>query len=117
MPEVVETDGNGAAALIEGRVQIYAQARDRGSFDRICGAGRQRGQTLLRLRQRAGEELAFAPVQLQRKGELVPALPRVFRQQGRTGGQIGERRGVGGSGLGAPAREQVELGQLLSLVL
>ena len=75
MPEVVETDGNGAAALIECRVQIHAQARDRGSFHRICGAGRQRRQALLRLRQRAGEELAFGPVQLQRKGELVPALP------------------------------------------
>ena len=68
MPEVVETDGNGAAALIEGRVQIHAQARDRGSLHRICGAGRQRCQALLRVRQRAGQELAFGPVQLQREG-------------------------------------------------
>ncbi len=88
MPQVVETDGNGAAALIEGRVQIYAQARDRGSLDRICGAGRQRRQALLRFRQRDSKELAFGPLQFQRKGELVPVLPRVFRQQGRTGGEI-----------------------------
>ena len=55
-------------------------------------------------------------MQLQREGELVPALPRVFRQQRRAGDEIGERRGVGGRGLGALAREQVELGQLLTLV-
>ena len=41
---------------------------------------------------------------------------RVLRQQRRTGGEIGERRGVGGRGLGALARDQVELGQLLALV-
>ena len=116
MPEVVETDGDRAAALIEGRVQIHAQARDGRSFDRICGAGRQRCQALLRVRQRAGQELAFGPVQLQREGELVPALPAIFRQQRRTGGEIGERRGVGGRGLGALARDQIELGQLLALV-
>jgi hypothetical protein len=35
MPQVIETDGNGAAALIEGRVQIDAQTRDSGSFHGI----------------------------------------------------------------------------------
>ena len=39
MPEVVETDGDRAAALIEGRVQIHAQARDGRSFDRIVRRG------------------------------------------------------------------------------
>src|ERR1700738_4413837 len=38
MSEVIEPDGNGAAALIESRVQIYPQASDRSSFYRICGA-------------------------------------------------------------------------------
>ncbi len=116
MSEVIEPDGNGAAALIEGHVQINAQARDRGAFHGICGAGRQRRQALLRFRQRAGEELALGPVELQREAELVTALPRILRQQGRTRGEIGERRGIGGRGLGALAREQVELGQLLALV-
>jgi hypothetical protein len=55
-------------------------------------------------------------VQLQREDKLVPAFPRVF-QHGLTGGEIGERRGVSGGGLGAATREQVELGQLLTLVL
>ena len=68
-------------------------------------------------RQRASEKLAFGPVQLQREGEFVPALPRVLRQQGRTGSEIGEGGSVGGGGLGAATREQVELGQLLTLVL
>ena len=116
MPEVVETDVDRAVALIEGRVQIHAQACDGRSLDRICGASRKRCQALLRCRQRAGQELAFGPVQLQREGELVPALPAVVRQQRRTGGEIVERRGVGRGGLGALARDQVELGQLLALV-
>ena len=77
---------------------------------------RQRRQALLRVRQLAGQELAFGPVQLQREGELVPALPAVLRQQRRTGDEIGERRGVGRRGLGALARDQVELGQLLAFV-
>src|SRR6266403_825380 len=55
VPEVIETDGNGAAALIEGHVQIRAQARDRRSFHRICGTVWQRRQPLLRLHQRAGQ--------------------------------------------------------------
>ena len=40
MPEIIEADGNGAAALIEDRVQIDTQARDRRAFHRLCGAGR-----------------------------------------------------------------------------
>ena len=38
MPQIVETDRDGAVALIESRVQIHAQARDRRPLDRVCGA-------------------------------------------------------------------------------
>ena len=38
MSEVVETDSNRAAALIEGRADIHVQARDDGLFDRCRGA-------------------------------------------------------------------------------
>ena len=75
MPQVVQTHGNGTAALIEGRVQINAQARDGSPLHGIGGAGRQRRQALLRGDQIAGEELAFAPVQLQREGQFAPVLP------------------------------------------
>ena len=81
MPQVVETDGNGAAALIESGVQIRAQACHSRSIHCVCGAGCQCCQALLSFRPRAGEELAFGAVQLQREGELVPALPGVLRQQ------------------------------------
>ncbi len=117
MPEAIETDGNGARVLTEGRVQVDAQAHNGRSFHRTCGAGRKHIQPLLRFRQRAGEELAFGPVQLQREDELVSALPAILRQQCRTGIEIGERRGICGRRLGALARDQVELGQLLTLVL
>ena len=55
-------------------------------------------------------------MQLQREDKLVLALPGVFRQQCRTGDQILQRRGVCSRGLGALARKQIELGQLLALV-
>ena len=38
MPEIVETDGDGTVALIEGHVQICPQAGDCGSFYHRCGA-------------------------------------------------------------------------------
>ena len=116
MPEVVETDGDRAAALIERHVKVDPQARDARSIDRICGAGRQRRQALFRVRERAGQELAFGAMQLQREGELAPALPAIVRQQRRAGDEIVQRRGVGGRGLGALARGQIELGQLLALI-
>ncbi len=89
---------------------------DGGQVGEVRGAACELGEALLRRRQRAGQELAFGPVQLEREGELVPALPRIVRQQRRTGGEIGQRRGVGRRRLGAPARDQVELGELLALL-
>ena len=74
----------------------------------------ERRQSFLRLRQLAGQEFAFRPVELQRKGQLMPPLPAILRQQGRASSQISERRGVGRRRLGALARDQVELGQLLA---
>ena len=113
MPEVVETDGDRAAALIEGRVDIDVQARHDGMFDRCRGALRKRRQSLLRDLHLTGQELAFGPVQVQRKSQLMPALPAILRQQRRTGIEIGERRGIGAGPLGALARDQVELGELV----
>ena len=77
MPEEIETDGDRAGALIEGRVKIHLQARDAGSFGRRCGTGRQHRQALLGFRQCTSEELAFGPVQLQLKDQVVLALPEI----------------------------------------
>ena len=44
------------------------------------------------------------------------ALPAILRQQCRTREEIGERRGVSGRCLGALARDQVELSQVLTFV-
>ncbi len=43
----------------------------------------------------------------------MPALPAILRQQARTGAEIGERRGIGGRGLGAFAGQQVQFGHAL----
>ena len=116
MPEVVETDSDRAAALIEGRVDIDAQARNDGLLDRRRGALRQRRQSLLGDRQPAGQEFAFGPVELEGKDQVAPALPAILRQQRRPEIEIGEGRGIGRRGLGALAGDQVEPGQLFALV-
>ena len=85
MPEIVETDVDGVAGLIEGHVQIDAQARDRRLLHRRRGAGRQRRQPLFRFRQCAAQELAFGSVQLQREGQLTLPPPAILGQQGRAG--------------------------------
>ena len=75
--EIVETDIDRAVALIEGRVQIHAQARHGRSFDRRLRRGiGQHHQPLIRFCQIAGQELAFGPMQFQMRTELMPALPR-----------------------------------------
>ena len=55
-------------------------------------------------------------MQLQRKCELVPALPAILCQQSRTGDEIGERRCVCGRSLSLLAGDQIELGELLTFV-
>src|SRR4051812_35895151 len=47
LSEIVKTDWDRAAGLIQGQVKIDLQARDAGSFDRGCGTGRQQCQALL----------------------------------------------------------------------
>ncbi|MFY0533374.1 hypothetical protein [Nannocystis pusilla] len=54
-------------------------------------------------------------MEFEREGEIVPALPAVLGQERRACGEIRERRGVRGRPLGALARDEVELGDLLSL--
>src|SRR5437016_13116151 len=72
---------------------------------------------LLRGPVSAGKELALGTVELEREGERAASVPAVLRQQGATRSEVGQRRGVGVSILGTLARDQVELGQLLALVL
>ena len=83
---------------------------------RADGAACQFGEARLGFPQRACEKLAFGPVQLEREGERGLAFPGVFGQQGRPGSEIGQRRRVGRRGLGAPARDQVQLGDPLPLL-
>ena len=114
--QVVEADRDGAIASAEGHEEIHLQPSDGGQVGEADGAACQFGEARLGFRQRASEELAFGPVQLEREGELVPALPGVVRQQGRPGGEIGQRRRVGRRGLGAPAGDQIQLGEPLALL-
>ena len=83
---------------------------------RLAGTACQAREARLRLRRGAGEELAFGPVQLKREGELVPALPRVARQQSRTRAGIGQRRRVRRRRLGTAGGNQVQIGEPFALL-
>ena len=72
--------------------EVHPQPGDGSQVGEARGAACEFGEARLRFRQRAGQELAFGPLQLEREGELGPALPRVVRQQRRAGGEIGQRR-------------------------
>ena len=80
--QVLEADLDGAVASAEGRVEVDAQAGDGRQLDGARRAVRQFGEARFRCRQRAGQELAFGPVDLERESELMAPLPRVLRQQG-----------------------------------
>ena len=116
MAQALKADRDCAIASAEGHEEVHPQPGKGRQLGRAGRAIRQFGEARFRFRQRAGEELAFGPIELEREGEIMTALPRVARQQGRAGDEVGQRRGVGGRGLGAPARNQVQLGEPLALV-
>ena len=116
MPQALQSHGDCALARPEHRVQIHTPACDGASLDRVGSARCERRQTLLGGLQRARTDLAVGGVQLQLKGQLLPALPRVLRQQRRTGGEIRQRGGIGRRRLGALAGGQVQLCELLAFL-
>lgn len=81
------------------------------------GTPRQRGQSRFGGQQLSRQDFTFGPVQLQREEQVMPTLPAIVAQLLRSGGEIGERRGVGRRRPGALASQQVEFGQLLAFVL
>ena len=58
------------------------------SSTEFAARDRKHRQALLRGRRLASQKLAFGPVQFQGEGELMPALPRVVRQQRRASDEI-----------------------------
>ena len=67
-PEIVEPDRRWRGRLAPSAV--YSSTRKQataGPFDRFAGAVGKQGKPLLGVGQRAGQELAFSPVQLQSK--------------------------------------------------
>src|ERR1700736_4466467 len=116
VPEIVETDLDGAIRPAEGREELHLQPRYNGQIGKTDVPTRQPGEALIRFRQRAGQELAFRLVQLEREGECAAPLPAVLRQQRAAGSEVSQRRVVGRRLPGALARDQVQLGDLLLLL-
>src|SRR5215510_14487971 len=97
-------------------VEIHTPACHGALLDRTDGAPCQRRQARLGHLQRAHTDLAVGPMQLQFKGKLLPALPRILRQRRCTGGEIRQRGAISLRRLRTVARDQVELGYLVPLV-
>ena len=114
--QVLESDLNDAVSLIQVREELHPQLGDGGQIGKARGTSRQLGKARLRLRLLPGQEFALGSLQLQREDQFVPALPCILRQQRTTGDDIGQRRGIGGRDLGAPAGDQVQLGQPLAFL-
>ncbi len=116
-PEVFEANLDSPVAAIQSCKELHPQAGDSGQMGETFGPARQPQEPLFGRRQLAGQELAFGLVQLQREGELVPALPRVVAQKSCAAGEIGLCRGISGRGLGALAGDKIELRQLILFLL
>ena len=67
--------------------------------------------------QLPGHVLAFGPAKLEPEPELVALFPSALRQQGAASHEVLQGRGVGGCRLGSLSRDEVEPGDLLSLLL
>ena len=114
--QALEADVDRPVGPLEHRVDVHAQTGDARPIYRIGGAAGERVDALLRRRELASQELAFGLVERELEAEPMAALPAIVRQQDRAGGQIAERRRVGGGRLGALAGGEIELGKLLALV-
>jgi hypothetical protein len=97
-------------------MQIYAPLCHDALLNRADSARCKRRQTLLGGLERAGLDLAVSCMQLQFKGQVLPAFPCVLRQQRRTRSEIGQRGGIGRRRLGALASDQDQLGERLAIV-
>ena len=114
--QVIEPDNNGLIGSTDTHGKVHPQSGDAGQVGEARGTASQVREAGLRLRRRASEELAFSPLQLEREGEVVPALPGVFRQQSSSRTGIGQRRGVRCRSFGAAGGNQVQLGEALALL-
>jgi hypothetical protein len=100
-----------------GLVQIHTQAGNGRSLDESIGVCRERAQTFLGRTRLTRRVLAFRPIQLQRKREVMPALPAILLQERCARGEICKSRGERRGALRTLASHQVELRQLLALLL
>src|SRR6516165_7450953 len=88
MPQAFQREPNRSLARPKRNLQIHAPVCNGASLDRADSARGQYNHPLFGSLQLTGIDLAIGPMQLQFKGQLLPALPRVLRQQRRTGGEI-----------------------------
>ena len=78
--QTLEADRHGAIASTECHEEIDLQPGEGRQLGVAGGAVRQFGEARFRFRQRAGEELAFGPIELERESEIMAPFPRVRRQ-------------------------------------
>ena len=94
-------------------IRLHLKPGDGGEIGEGGGTACQLGKARFRRRLLAGHELAFGALQSQRETERVMPLPAVLRQHCLAGAEVVQRHGKGRRRLGAPAGQQIKLGQLL----
>src|SRR6202030_216956 len=75
-PEGFQANLDSSVTPIQSCKELHPQAGDSCQIGETAGPARKQQEPVFGRRQLAGQELAFGLVQLQREGELVPALPR-----------------------------------------
>ena len=116
LPQVAEGGLDGAGGAARGVKDLDLGAGDGGAVGEGPRAPGQRGEPPLGGRGVAAQVLAFGAIELEGEGELVAFLPAVLGQEGATGGEVGERGGIGRGFLGPLPRRQIDLGHALALL-
>ena len=80
------------------------------------GTSRQHRKPIFRRRHICGQQFALGHVKFDSEDELVVVVPALLGQQCPASGEVLERRGVRGRGLGAPARNEIQLGDPLTFL-
>jgi len=116
LAHVVQASLHRAVEAFRHPEEIGLNADDTGQVDPVSRAARQHREPGFRGLACAAHVLALRASELDGEDQLVAALPGVFGKQRGTAGEIAEGRRVGGRRPGALARDQVQPGDLPTLL-
>src|SRR5260221_4185460 len=105
-----------AIASVQCPIKFRLQTGNGGAVWQIPGVMREHRQPFFRFSEITGQKLTLRPVEFQSEGKRGLAVPTPRRQQLATGAKVDECRGIRRRILGPPASNEIEFGDLLSLL-